>query len=198
MLHRLPRIFRNADQRSRMDPVLLLLEEYRQVYALALFRLNALDQRVPIIGGTLAGVLAVIGASPQPVQAMLLIGLPLSLVWFLRTTVNHARSIEDAFRRIDEIERRINCRVDQPVLQFQSSHPSRGVHVGGRTGTETIEAVLTASALLLAGCLYSLWAFAKPPATIFAAYSTYIAITACALLWIRLRLDRYRYQPRIA
>jgi hypothetical protein len=40
-------------------------------------------------------------------------------------------------------------------MAFQSSHPSRNRTVGGRSGTETLEAVLAASAVLLAASLYA-------------------------------------------
>lgn len=176
------------------DPVPILLEEYRQLYALALFRLNVLDQRVPVIGATLTGVLASIAVLPAAVQPLLLIGLPISLIWFARTTINHARSFEDVLRRIDEIERAVNSRARAELLQFQSRHPSRGISVGGRTGTETVEAVLGASALILGGCLHlaeGTWTIGPPHSAL---YALFIGGIAVALIFMKRGLARYRYR----
>jgi hypothetical protein len=75
------------------------LEEYRQVYPWALFRLTALEQRIPVAGATLTAMLGTVGVLPMPVQIALLVGQPFSLLWLVRTTVNHVRSFEDAIRR---------------------------------------------------------------------------------------------------
>ncbi|MEM1329695.1 MAG: hypothetical protein AAGG07_03955 [Planctomycetota bacterium] len=85
---------------------------------------------------------------------MALLGVPLSLVWFVRTTINHARSFEDCLRRIESIERAVNDRVGEDLLCFQSTHPSRGRQIGGRTSAVTIETTITISAVLLASCLW--------------------------------------------
>lgn len=176
------------------DPIPILLEEYRQLYALALFRLGVLDQRVPIVGATLIGLLASMAVLPAAVQPIVFLGLPLSLLWFVRTTINHARSFEDALRRIDEIERAVNGHARAELLQFQSRHPSRGISVGGRTGTESIEAVLAASALILAGCLHLAAATWPIESESRAIYGVFLAAVAAALILMRRGLVRYRYR----
>ena len=103
--------------RDSTERITILLEEYRQVYGLALFRLNALDQRVPIIVGTLTAMLGSIGALPREVQVVLLVALPLTLLWVIRTTINHARSFEDALRRIEEIEQTVSIRTGEGNVQ---------------------------------------------------------------------------------
>lgn len=178
------------------DAIAIMLEEYRQMYGLALFRLQALEQRVPVIGAVLAAVLGIIGSLQPPLQGMLLVGLPISLLWFSRTTVNHARSFEDALRRIEEIERTINAVAGKPLLEFQSSHPSRGRWIGGRTGTETTEAVSAASAVLLAGCLHSVFSVLAVGRLEQGVYAIFVAVAAGLLLVIRRGLDSYRYAPR--
>lgn len=124
------------------------------MYALALYRLNALDQRVPIACAAITTALGCVALLPASLQLALLIGLPISTLWLFRTTVNHARSFEDVLRRIEEIEREVNSRAGEQLLSFQSTHPSRGRWVGGRTGKESVEAVLVIAVLLYAGCGY--------------------------------------------
>lgn len=178
------------------DRITILLEEYRQLYGLALFRLNALDQRVPVILGVLTAMLGSIGALPLEVRQVMLVALPITLLWVIRTTINHARSFEDALRRIEEIERVISVRAGERLLRFQSSHPSRGKYVGGRTGTESIEAVLAASAILQGGCLYlshTLVEGSPEWRDWFAFYVAVLAITQIAMRWW---MSRYRYRPR--
>ncbi|MFN0012177.1 MAG: hypothetical protein ACKVS8_11105 [Phycisphaerales bacterium] len=185
---------------ARRDPRLLVdsqLEEYRQVYALAQFRLNALDQRVPIAGATLSAMLGTVALLPASLQLALLVGLPLSLVWLVRTTINHARSLEDALRRIEEIERSVNRRLGEELLCFQSSHPSRGVRIGGRTGAETTEAVLAASAVLLGACLHGLWVLLSPSPLAYSVYAAFIAVVCGSLLAARHGLSLYRYEKQM-
>jgi len=141
---------------SAPEPVSILLEEYRQLYGLALYRLNALDQRIPVASAILTTVLGCIVLLPPPLQIALLFGLPLSLLWLSATTFNHARSFEDALRRIEEIEHAVNEYAGVVLLQFQSCHPSRGTLVGGRTGKQTADAVLGTSVVLITTCVLAM------------------------------------------
>jgi hypothetical protein len=125
------------------------LGEYHALYKLAEFRLSALDRRIPIVGGLLTAILGSVPVLPAQSQALALIAIPISLIWLLRTTINHARSFEDAIRGIERLEQRVNSIIGQDVMGFQSTHPSKGNTVGGRTGTETVWAVVLASGLLL-------------------------------------------------
>lgn len=139
-----------------LDPetsIEVLLAEYRSMYQLAEFRMASLDRRVPAAGATIVAFLGVLPLMPEQSQWTLLLVVPASLIWFVRTTINHARSFEDALRRIEWIEKKINALSEQELLGFQSNHPSRGRAVGGRTGVETVGAVLTASGLVLLSCL---------------------------------------------
>ena len=81
-------------------------------------------------------------------------------------------------------------------MEFQSSHPSRSVTVGGRTGTETIAAVSLASALLLAaaGVLFLVDPAASSWITV--VYLFYLAGIAAYLITLLVRFRRYRYQGR--
>jgi hypothetical protein len=89
---------------------------------------------------------------PEPTQLLALVAVPISLIWLVRTTINHARSFEDALRRIEHQEHLINERLGVDVMGFQRSHPSKGSTVGGRTGTESVVAVAVAACVLLVGC----------------------------------------------
>ena len=174
----------------------VLLEEYRALYGLAQFRMAALDRRVPLAGTALALSLGGAFVSPLAVQVVVLLVLPLAVLWLVRTTINHARSFEDALRRIEQIERRINEIAGHPLLAFQSSHPSRGEKVGGRTGTESVLAVVLVSAGGLLACvaLIVLLQGANPMLRQF--YLAFPAFTAGTLAFDVWRLERYRYESR--
>lgn len=131
----------------------VLLAEYEAMYRLAEFRMASLERRVPAAGATIVAFLGVLPLLPESSQWILLVVVPASLVWFVRTTINHARSFEDVLRRIEWIEKRANHLAGEELLGFQSKHPSRGTTVGGRTGVETVGAVMLASALVLLACV---------------------------------------------
>lgn len=184
----------NPDPETRADQLRAVLEEYRCLYALALFRLEALDRRVPVAGATLAAFVGSVTALPLPSRELVLVGVPAATVWLLRVTINHARSFEDALRRIEAIEQRTNALVLGNVLGFQSQHPSRRRAVGGRTGGETIDSVLVASLMLIAGCAY-LFALdhGSPAVQLFLMYAAAVSLR---LIWLAGQLMRYRYEPR--
>jgi hypothetical protein len=170
----------------------ILLEEYRQLYDLVRFRLNALDQRVPLAGVTLIAAVAGIGSLAAPAQYVFLLAVPLSLLWWLGMTTTHARSFEDALRRIEQIEQRVNALCGVDLLIFQSSHPGRR-HVGGRTGQRTVQAVLTACAIILGACA-ALGAHAFTDCYWLAGYVTGLLGVGVAMLWLTVSLRRYTYE----
>lgn len=129
-----------------------VLSEYNALYRLAEYRLTALDRRIPIIGGVLTAFLGSAPLLPRDSQLLALSIIPVSLVWLVRTTINHARSFEDALRRIEHHEHDINTLLGVDVMGFQSTHPSKGQTVGGRTGTESVIAVSLAAAVMVLGC----------------------------------------------
>jgi hypothetical protein len=180
--------------RCRIDPIEPLLAEFNAMYVLAQLRLTALDGRIPTTSALLAGVLTSIAVLPSSLQVLLLAGLPVTTIYLVRTTIGHARSLQDCLTRIAEIESQINDRAGEVLIRFQRSHPSRKV-VGSRTGSDTIEAVMVASALLLAGCLYMLATVIQPTPMVYKIYCAYTGVIGCLLLGIRVRFDGYRYQP---
>jgi transcriptional regulator with XRE-family HTH domain len=133
----------------RPDPISILLEEYRALYALAEFRMVSLDRRAPLAGTLISVLLGAVTLLPHDGQLVVLLSLPLLLIWLVRTTINHARSFEDLIRRIDQIEVEVNALAGKNLLRFQSNHPSRGRAVGGRTGRETVAATLVLCGVLL-------------------------------------------------
>jgi len=172
----------------------ILLEEYRALYSLLTFRLTAMDRRLPAIGGTLAAILGSTTAMPASMQVAFLFALPSALVGFVLATAQHLRSKEDHVRRIDEIERSINCLAGEELLVFQSCHPNKGRFPGGRTGLVAILAVVIVSLAMLlacAGLIQEATQLLSP--TKQAGYSVYLITSAVAILASTIRVGLYRY-----
>ncbi len=131
-----------------------MFEEYRQVYALAVFRLQALDQRLMFAGAGLVAILASIVVLPPYALWVILAAAPATLPWLLRSTIRHAGSFQDALERIAAIELAINRLAGESAMTFQSTHPSRGMATGGRTGHEAVTAIQGVAAIILGSCLY--------------------------------------------
>ncbi len=183
---------RPLQQLCARDQVEILLAEYNALYGLVTFRMTSLDRRAPIAGATLAASLASITVLPAAAQPLLFAGLPIALVWFLRTTVNHARSFEDVLTRLAEIETRLNRAAGTELVSFQTRHPSRGRAVGGRTGTETVVAVFVTCVTLLAATTY-LYHSQTPQPEFPDAYDAFPLAVGCLLLREILVLRSYRY-----
>jgi len=169
----------------------VLLAEYEALYQLAEYRMTSLDRRVPAAGALLTTFVGLIPLIPDASGLVLLSVVPASLVWLIRTTINHARSLEDVLRGIESLDLSLNQIAGATLLTFQSQHPSRGRTVGGRTGRETVGAVAMAAALLLGSCLYlafdvfdGLWH--RP------GYALYIAVIAGYAVTILIGWRRYR------
>jgi len=182
-------------KRAALNPqgrVTVLLAEYNALYRLAEFRMGALDRRVPAAGATIVAFLGSVPLLPEQAGVIVLVAIPISLVWFVRTTINHARSLEDLLRGIEAIEQAINKAARRELITFQSNHPSRGKAVGGRTGFETVSTVGFVSALLIGSCEFLSGGAAVGWVSL--AYSGYLlGVTIAILAWIR-RWRRYRYQ----
>jgi len=172
-----------------------LLEEYRALYELAVFRMSALDRRAPVTAGLFGVTIASIQAMPVSSQLFVFVATPLALIWLMRTTVNHARSFEDVIRRIEMIEGQVNRRVGKPLIGFQSTHPSRGLYVGGRTGRESVLAVFGSTVLLVAGVGYQFFVTTHSAAWINAAYAALLVVVLAASIRELWKLARYRYAP---
>lgn len=187
---------RNPQSLKPIDRIGVLLAEYEALYRLAEFRMSALDRRVPAAGAAIVAFLGSVPLLPDPAGMVVLAAIPLSLVWFVRTTVNHARSLEDLLRRIEVIEQAVNGIAGSPLLGFQSHHPSRGSVVGGRTGFETVTAVGLAAALLIGSCLYLAEVAHALEPWVCVLYTGYLlAVAGCILVWLReWRGYRYRRQ----
>ncbi len=173
----------------------ILLEEYRALYSLLTFRLTVMDRRLPAIGGTLAAILGSATAMPDHTRLAFLLGFPIALVCLFLSTVQHARSKEDHVRRIDEIERLVNRLAGEELLVFQSRHPNKARHPGGRTGFGAVLAVFSACLILLGVCMYTV----RIPRPLFthdglATYAVYLSGCAILMLFATIRLSRYRYR----
>lgn len=186
----------NRNDRAAETQLRVLMHEYDALYGLASLRMASLDRRAPIAGAALTGFLAAAVLLPRPAQLALLVTLPVALLWFLRTTINHARSFEDVLRRIEEIERHANRLAGGELLVFQSRHPSRGKSVGGRTGRETIRSVFCICVVLLglSGYLAAAQAQIEPRALML--YAAYLVAVLGHLLATVVRLRLYRYEKQ--
>ena len=172
--------------KERID---ILLEEYRALYGLLRFRLDAMDQRLPLSGGVLITILSGLSSMPADMARVLLLALPAGIVWLGRMTIAHARSKEDVKSRIVELEQRINEIAGDDLLGFQSRHPGRG-EVAGRTGMATVVAVVTLCLTMLGACGYLFFLLvASRPAQL--AYSAFTAVLGLHLAFLAWALRRY-------
>ncbi len=135
----------------------LLIEEYRAVNQLLLFRLEAMEQRLPLTAAGIGALLVSTAALPRISQVILLIGIPFAVLFWVRSILSHALSKEDAKCRIREIEREVAEFCGVPILRFQTEHPSATGPVGGRTALQAIWLALAVSGIALIIC-YSLFA----------------------------------------
>jgi len=167
------------------------------MYDIQLLRITALDKRVPVTAGAMAAVIATLDVVSKESQLLLLLSVPIALIWFVRATVNHARSSEDVLRRIEEIEMAVNSLLGGQVIYFQSRHPSRGQKVGGRTGQESVAAVLATSLLVLAAAGYRMHAARLLPPGLEFTYMVVLGVVGVIVLGAGIRLSRYRYEPSL-
>lgn len=130
-----------SDQLSRLERIQILLEEYRSLNSLLLFRLAAMDRRLPVSVGIITAAMASILVVPAESRMALLLVTPPALFWLVRSTAQHARAKEDHLRRIDEVERAINSIAGEELLVFQSHRPIGSRVAAGRTGSITVVAV---------------------------------------------------------
>jgi hypothetical protein len=171
----------------------LLFEEYRALYGLLEFRMLAMDQRIPMAAALFAALIGVAPVMPAATGLLSLLILPMAVVWLLRTTAMHARSKEDLLRRIEDVERHINTLAAEELLVFQSRHPSRHLAIGGRTGQETLRAVLCASLVMLGACGLQFWLTVDALEWQLGLYGVYLfGVGAHIVLCVR-ALARYRY-----
>jgi len=175
--------------RDRID---ILLEEYRSLNALLLFRLTAMDRRLPMSVGFMGAAIAALLALPPDSRAAVLIVTPPAVLWLVRTTIQHARAKEDHLRRIDEIERAVNSLAGMELLVFQSRHPNRGEVPAGRTGNAAVVATCSGAFGMLMLCLFLSFRDTTPlPRWI---YLAYVAAIAADVVAGPIALSRYRYK----
>ena len=170
-------------------PLESLHQEYQALYGLVGLRIGLLERRSPVIGASLTAVLAGLTGIEGDARLFLLFAIPAALIWFARTTISHARSLEDLYRRIESLENAINDLHGSDTIGFQSSHPSRRSS-GGRTSRELVLAVLSWSLLLLVGC-GALSGLEGAPRLLFIAYLLTVGIYLLVVTRAQLR---YRYR----
>ncbi len=182
---------------TRISPhgqIQILLEEYRSLNALLLFRLTALDRRLPASVGFMAVTVAATLSLPVESRVAVLILTPSGVLWMARTTNQHAKAKEDHLRRIAEIERDVNELAGVELLVFQNRHPNRAKSVAGRSGAATVVATAAGAILLLTLCLLLFGTESGPfPYSLYAAY---VALVGFDVVLGPIRLSQYRYEKR--
>lgn len=179
----------------REELVQIALEEYRQMHALVLYRLQVLDQRIPLTTAALTAALGSVVVMPELLQFGLLVGVPLAATAVCLSTFNHARSLQDAISRVADIESSVNRLMGREVLAFQSTHPGRN-SVGARTGRLTSDLVLAACLILFACSFFLAASIFDWPSDTQLAHLLLLFLLAAKLSHDRLRLKTYRYLPR--
>lgn len=127
-----------------------LVEEYRAMYALLLFRLQAMDSRLPLATAGLGGYLTAIATLDGGASLAFHLAAPLTLLWFTTSTAGHARSKADVLGRLREIEDALNRRANASLARFQSCQYMRYGSAIGRTGTSAMISVFGGAAVCLA------------------------------------------------
>ena len=184
---------------ARNGAIRVLLEEYRALYRLLQFRMETIDQRMPLVAGGLGGLLLGIPALPTISARVALVILPATVTWAVVAAFSHARAKEDHLRRIAEIEVEVNELAGRQLLVFQSRHPGQGRYVGGRSGRTATLAITTGAFCVLAACGV-FFAGSQPSARILGAFVAYVGVSAGTIAADLLRLRRYRYEkppPRL-
>lgn len=142
------------------------------MYGLLLFRLHAMDSRLPFatagLGGYLTAIATLDGAAALAFHA----AAPLTLHWFAASTASHARSKADVLARLREIEAALNQRARSPVVRFQTRQYARYGAAIGRTGTSAMLSVLGSVVV----CLVSSVALIDLTGPLKAAYAGYAGV----------------------
>lgn len=172
----------------RFKHIDILIEEYRALYDLLAFRLAAIEKRVPITGAALYALLGSVPALEPLARTLVLLVMPPAAVWFLRTTMSHARAKHDVKLRLIAIENHVNDLAGDDLLTFQSAHPSRGREVAGRSGQESFLTVYFGALGLLAACAFIVAVVgieSVPPVIYFGALGASAATLTYDMLFIR-------------
>lgn len=185
---------RSPETLSKRECIEVLVEEYRSLNALLLFRLSALDRRLPASVGFMAAAVAATLSLPIESRIAVLILTPSAVLWMVRTTIQHAMAKEDHLRRIAEIEVLINELAGRDLLAFQSQHPNRAAATAGRSGTATVIATAAGAVLLLVLCLV-LFSLDSGPIP-YGLYLGYVGLIAADVVLGPMRLSRYSYAKR--
>lgn len=182
------------DESQQID---ILLAEYGVLHRLLEWRLTAGDRRVVISAGLLTGLLTAVRTVDDGTARLLLWGLPVLLWVIFSALAGHTRSKEDLLRRIDEIERQVNMIANTELLVFQSRRPNRQHVVGGRTGSTSINAILTVNISLLLVSVFAMSPGLDPLSPLVICHAIWAAIWAGLMLELAFRLQRYRYDRPI-
>lgn len=186
----------NDDRQGQLRTYIdILLDEYRALYALLAIRLNAMEKRIPVTGAALYAVVGSLPALEPTARTLMLLMLPAAAVWFLRTTISHARSKQDVKLRLIEVEQHVNTLVGEELLAFQSRHPSARREVAGRSGQDSVLAVYFGAMGLLAACGFVAASTGLSQTVSPRVYFGILGAAAATLTWDLVFVRSYRSSP---
>ncbi len=175
------------------DRASIVIEEYKAMYSLLTFRFTAIERRVAFSAIIISSILGLLPKMELESKSIFLIGAPIAIIYLIRSTILHIRSLEDYFRKIEEAESRINEICSESLMQFQSGHPSRKTP-GGRASQELLHFVLLMGIGILGACSYLFWNYFCL-STFTYAYWTYTTVVGLYCIFARFLFLKYAYKP---
>lgn len=171
----------------------IVIEEYKALYSLLTFRFTAIERRVAFSAIIISSILGLLPKMELESKIIFLVGVPIAIVYLIRSTILHIRSLEDYFRKIEEAELRINEICSEQLMQFQSGHPSRGTP-GGRASQELLHFVLLMGVGILCACSFLMWTFLSVDYYVYT-YWAYTSIVSVYCVYKRFKFLSYKYNP---
>ncbi len=175
------------------DRASIVIEEYKALYSLLTFRFTAIERRVAFSAVIISYILGLLPKMEVESKIIFLVGVPVAIIYLIRSTIFHIRSLEDYFRKIEEAEKRVNEICSERLMQFQSGHPSKGLP-GGRASQELLHFILLMGVGILSACSYLMWHAISFNYSLYA-YWTYTSIVAIYCIYIRFKFLGYKYTP---
>lgn len=178
---------------TEKDRASIVIEEYKAMYSLLTFRFTAIERRVAFSAIIISSILGLLPKMEMESKFIFLIGVPIAIIYLIRSTILHIRSLEDYFRKIEEAESRINKICSESLMQFQSGHPSRSTP-GGRASQELLHFVLLMGIGILGACSYLFWTYLcfNTYTYIYWTFTTTVGIYCIVVRFIFLK---YTYSP---
>lgn len=178
---------------AEKDRASIIIEEYKALYSLLTFRFTAIERRVAFSAVIISSILGLLPKMEIESKIIFLVGVPVAIIYLIRSTIFHIRSLEDYFRKIEEAECRVNEICSEQLMQFQSGHPSRGIP-GGRASQELLHFILLMGVGILGACSYLMWQAISLNISLYA-YCIYTLLVSIYCIYVRFKFLGYKYTP---